>query len=215
MKKIVFILVAIASFWQTNAFAQDTMEYLDPRYMFNRRIPRTTPITASVIYQINSQQFWKNLICTTFGLNADLSETYSYFTKDTIKIYGVAITMTEVDSAVLRNHHVQATLAHRPTGVFTFIDTVEWVHGSIERFRYYIWGEGVRYDSIVPVYEFYFDQPHIVTDSFCIFHEIPPGHTTPCQTQELLVIILDKVTLKDGQATSQFCSLAGRRQRHA
>ena len=168
MKKKVFILVAIASLWQTNAIAQDTVEYLDPRYMFNRRIPRTTPITASVIYQINSQQFWKNLICTTFGLNADLSETYSYFTKDTIKIYGVAITMTEVDSAVLRNHHVQATLAHRPTGVFTFIDTVEWVHGSIERFRYSIWGEGVRYDSIVPVYEFYFDQPHFVTDSFFV-----------------------------------------------
>ena len=93
---------------------------------------------------------------------------FAYFTKDTIKIYGVAITMTEIDSAILREKHFQATLAHRPTGVFTFIDTVEWVHGSIERFRYYIWGEGVRYDSIVPVYEFYFDQPHIVTDSFFV-----------------------------------------------
>lgn len=93
---------------------------------------------------------------------------FAYFTKDTVKIYGVAITMTEIDSAVLRDNHFQATLANRQSGVINFIDTVEWVHGSIERFRYSQWGEGVLYDSIVPVYEFYFDQPHTVTDSFFV-----------------------------------------------
>ena len=180
MKKTVFILVAIASLWQTNAFAQDTMEYLDPRYMFNRRIQRVTPITSALLYILNPPSYWQGLTCETINFYSPGSEMFAYFTKDTIKIYGVAITMTEIDSAILREKHFQATLAHRPTGVFTFIDTVEWVHGSIERFRYYIWGEGVRYDSIVPVYEFYFDQPHIVTDSFFVgFYMREQGYYIP------------------------------------
>ena len=55
---------------------------------------------------------------------------YAYFTKDTVKIYGVAITMTEVDSAVLRDNHFQATLANRPSGVINFIDIPSGARGS-------------------------------------------------------------------------------------
>ena len=170
MKKTLFFIFAIASLWQMNTLAQDTTEYLDPRYMFKTRIQRVTHHPSSIVYMYDPVRYWNMMNCETISLGSAYSEMFAYFTKDTVKIFGVAITMTEVDSAVLRANHFQATLANRPSGIgaINFIDTVEWVHGSIERFRYFIWGEGVRYDSIVPVYEFYFDQPHIVTDSFFV-----------------------------------------------
>ncbi|MBR4505594.1 MAG: T9SS type A sorting domain-containing protein [Bacteroidales bacterium] len=98
----------------------------------------------------------------------------SYFTKDSVTVYGVAIAMDSMDCDSLQYAMFQGTLGKKVGGIMTLVDTATALNGiSVNRFCYSIVGNGVLYEKFVPLYEYYFDHPHVLCDSFFVGYYKP------------------------------------------
>ena len=152
--------------------AQDTVYYGDPRYMFNPRVQ----ITVLAPNATNAQ--WMHENCVGFAeLGAPApgnGKLMSYFTKDSVTVYGVAIAMDSMDCDSLQYAMFQGTLGKKVGGIMTLVDTATALNGiSVNRFCYSIVGNGVLYEKFVPLYEYYFDHPHVLCDSFFVGYYKP------------------------------------------
>ena len=93
----------------------------------------------------------------------------SYYSKDPVTVYGVAIAMDSMDCDTLKIVGLQGTIAKRTGGVMSLLDTAVADSGvNVNRFCFSLVGNGVLYEQYVPLYEFYFDHPIVVSDTFWV-----------------------------------------------
>lgn len=91
-------------------------------------------------------------------------------------VYGVALTLEGYDRHILTdkdmlNYPYDVIIAQAVNNELIILDSTTWdtEKDAIEYFRYSMMGDdGVLYEHIIPIYEFYFDTAHLVTDTFYV-----------------------------------------------
>ena len=171
MKKIVIVLALLASSVLACVTAQDTIRWDSPRYMFNPRVQFThrpawntdTDYWEKIVFEKYAYpcNFWPN------GTGSCMS--YCATPKEPVTVYGVAIVMDSKDCDTLTNIMMQGTLCQKVSGALTLVDTAPVTNGiDVNRFCASIVGDGVLYEFTRPVYEYYFEHPHVMCDSFYV-----------------------------------------------
>ena len=159
MTKRLFLLSIIVlglSYSQVQAQQLDTIEEGDPMYLFYQPKPVGLGIG-----------------CTSWNFTGCLVQ--EYWVKDSITVYGVAVTFDRRDSDMgFQNFYDYKAVLMEPQGynidtnhlALQHIDSVRINNGLVvsRKFRYVT----DNYELVVPCYEFYFPQPHLVTDSFYV-----------------------------------------------
>ena len=164
-----FLLTLLVS---TYVSAQDTIRWGNPRYMFNPRIQFThcpNPLA-------DRNQCWENILMEgiNWQLGAGTNSTGScivYYAspKNPVTVYGVAIVMDSIDCDSLSLTQFQGTLCQKIGGILTLIDTALASDGiDVNRYCESVVDYGELYEYVKPVYEFYFEHPHIMCDSFYV-----------------------------------------------
>ena len=176
MKKIVAIALLMASFLSSCVSAQDTIPWGSPRYMFNPRVQRT----HRPAWYTDSNYYWEMMVLNGRNIPNDHGDSQNYYghgwclsycatPKEPVTVYGVALVMDSMDCDTLDMIKFQVTLCQKVGGALTLLDTALAINGiDVNRFYTSIVGDGVLYEFIRPVYEFYFDQPHVMCDSFYV-----------------------------------------------
>lgn len=85
-------------------------------------------------------------------------------------VYGVALTVNVMSEDEMAKYPYEIILARIENNALVFIDSTTWDHqkDSKEWFKYTYLGDGVLYERVVPSYEFYFDTPHLISDTFYV-----------------------------------------------
>ena len=176
-KTIVFTVLGLLLSMVPDVSAQEYIRWGNPRYMFHDKTQRTHQhnIFAS------AEHYWHHLNCESCFITPDnapecsgYGRLISYFTKDSLKVYGVAITLNSVDCDTLIPIGFHGTLGMRSAGIMDIIDSAKASNGiDVNRFIFSILGDGVLYEDTVPVYEFYFNEPHVLCGKFYVGYYRP------------------------------------------
>ena len=200
MKKILATTILLMSFVPF-CRAQDTVQYMDPDYLFNERHPY-------VVFPNAWGSPWYgwtwDIICSN-GYSTYLhgGESYGYplsSQQEPVTVYGVALTVTgrnheEISEEDMTKYPYDVILARIVDSTFVVIDSATWdpLRDSKLWFRYSIIGDGVLYEHVDPAYEFYFDTPHLMEDTFYVgFRTKVPSSVMP-ELRFDLVASLDSV----------------------
>ena len=75
------------------------------------------------------------------------------------------------------------------------IDSTTWdpEKDAIAFFKYSLIGDGVLYENVVPVYEFYFDTPRLMTDTFYVGYRLTVPDTVMRNKRFRLVLAIDSL----------------------
>lgn len=161
MKKIVVFLIVVLSF-MIKCHAQDTVQYMNPRYLFNTR----QYFPSLGVYAMLGFD-WNDICCTVgWGLSGAVVR---YPITDSVQVYGISITMDTAGKGIEKYDFdlVLAYMAEDSTMVF--IDSASWKPSDHRAFfTYSLVGDGVYYERTVPAFEIYFETPHMLTDTFYI-----------------------------------------------
>ncbi len=162
--------------------AQDTVQYLDPCYLFNEKHPYTVypystlvdPFDTSIRIQIPRYPFgWDGMCCNRFPGYENIS--YAYAASEPVMVYGVAMAIVGPNQYIfteedLKKSPYEIIIGRRENNKIVAIDSTTWdsEKDAIVSFKYSMMGDGVLYEQVVPIYEFYFDTPHLITDTFYV-----------------------------------------------
>ena len=173
MKKILVLISAFVVF-AFSAAAQDTVQYGDPYYLFNER----HPYTVFPYPQFATLGTWNNLCSfrTSAGNNQSSRYMAPYLDRDEpILVYGVALTIEgmnrhELEVTEMDKYPYEVIVAKIVNDTFVVIGSTRWDSrkDAHAKFKYSMIGDGVLYENIEPVYEFYFDTPLLVYDTFYV-----------------------------------------------
>ena len=168
MKKIIasfLFFFLIVPFGRT----QDTIQYMDPNYLFNERHPYTF---FPIIWGIPLPNWtWNSMCAFTVPCETDVCSRYhSPNAQEPTMVYGVALTVNVMSEDEMAKYPYEIILARIENNALVFIDSTTWDHqkDSKEWFKYTYLGDGVLYERVVPSYEFYFDTPHLISDTFYV-----------------------------------------------
>ena len=177
MKKIllaVALLLTMAPFCR----AQDTVQYMDPDYLFNERHPYTVFPTTWGVPVWGS---WDNICSHTYSsYHYDVCGILPYVyplssQQEPVTVYGIALTVTgrddvEIGEDDMSKYPYIVVIGQIIGNTFVDIDSIAWdsLRDSKQWFKYSQIGDGVLYEHVVPVYEFYFDTPHLMEDTFYV-----------------------------------------------
>ena len=179
MKKILLLMLVVMGVEMAHAQQdKDTLSYPDWRYYYPPLDTQYTFISDNAYTPISAPGYLGNL---------------QYKVIQPLKIYGIAVTPTtgtngpvfyralfgdtnryepdppNVDSSIL---DLYAVLIQQEDSQFVHVDSVKWHRRSPDKYFRYIRTASVTHpateDTIVPVYEFFFDTPHFVHDSFYV-----------------------------------------------
>lgn len=147
MKKIALVFAfAVMSF---AAVAQDTMHFGSQYYMFNE---------LENPWCVGNERLRKIKMINYVPLVGYVAQR-----NDSVTVYGIAYLGWLADYA-----NIGVSLAKRDSGfVFSRYDTTFYDTPTIDCY-YYIYKEGLNciFDTVVPLYEIYFDSPHVMKDTF-------------------------------------------------
>ncbi len=209
MKKILATLVvlfSIASFCR----AQDTVQYMDPCYLFNEKHPYTV-YPWPPFFNIDSNYYayfdpvswgWDGL-CSKPYHNMEYY-SYGYPIQEPVLVYGVALTLVGQNDVVLKeddmeNYPYDVIIGRVENNKVVAIDSTTWNSNkdAIALFKYSLMGDSVLYEHVVPVYEFYFDTPHLMTDTFYVGFRLTVNDTEMLDRRVSLVLAVDSVSTLD------------------
>jgi hypothetical protein len=172
MKKVVLILIMLMPFL-FKCKAQDTVQYGDPYYLFNERHNYMTfdPMDAFM-------STWDEYCCALITVSDGMSR---YITQEPVMVYGVAITIYDpiysIDKLPFNVFLAKITV----NSTLDFIDSTQWKPDDYQAFfKYSIMGAGQLYEETVPVYELYFDTPHLISDTFYVGNRKLGPHSVNC-----------------------------------
>lgn len=166
-------IIAIAAFVLAGLIlcGQDTMSYGYYRYMFNPQQYASEPDYSSSIPHY----------CYAFCKDhATLyTKVHEFVPKDEVLVYGIAMSMYhDVD--------IEALLYVKHGDTMVFVDAAPWTSQTSQQQHYFKFDslclspfasicDSIHYET--PLYEFYFDRPHLMSDTFYVgYHNIPfPG----------------------------------------
>ena len=169
MKKIITVITCFFAL-ATTVYAQDTMQYMDPCYLFNERHPYTVRTNFSSFWS------WNELCCyqSPDGYLYSLCYPISNL-QEPVLVYGVALTIEGPDRRVLKEEDLvesryDVVISAIENNRLVVIDSTTWNtdKDAQEYFKYTMRGGGVLYEETVPVYEFYFETPHLMSDTFYV-----------------------------------------------
>lgn len=158
MKKILFLVCVFIALSNTS-HAQDTVQYMSPKYMF---LTRNYISSQGFQFQFAGSNW--NTVCCTWGYVFD-GDMIRFTTTDPVLVYGISMTTDEVEK-----YDFDVVLAYMADdSSMVFIDSTSWKASDHQAFfSYSLVGDGVYYERIVPAFEMYFETPHLMTDTFYI-----------------------------------------------
>lgn len=161
MKKTLFLVVS-GIILSLAGYAQDTLQYMSPQYMFN---------TRQYFTQLGPYEWWgmgwNDICCYRESFNGNMTR---YSTDDSVWVYGICMTYDTVNARI-EDHKLDLILGiMAEDSSMVFIDSVSWKPSDHRAFFKYsiIGGDGVYYEKTVPAFELYFDTPHLMTDTFFV-----------------------------------------------
>ena len=166
MDKLRLFLLSILIPFVANS--QDTVRYLDTNYLF-------LPYGGAVAYDFSSSGGTEESAPYFWGKE--------YYANEPTTLYGIAITMNPLP----KNVSLYAVLMQREGGHLMWVDTVMWHDRNPDRhFAYRMAPDSLlsincdsslATDSICGLYEFYFDNPHSVIDTYYVgIRYFDPSH---------------------------------------
>lgn len=206
MKKIfstLWLLFMVAPFCR----AQDTVQYMDPCYLFNEKHPYTIyPLTTMEdpfgnIAQVPTYPYgWDGLCC--HASRGYENGSYAYAVSEPVMVYGVALTLVGTGHHIYTEEELtkspyEIIIGLRENNKIVAIDSTTWDSDkdAIVSFKYSMMGDGVLYEQVVPIYEFYFDTPHLMTDTFYVgYRDMDPENVIGNQMLYNLYISVDSVS---------------------
>ena len=188
MKKIIAIIATFFVFAITG-IAQDTVQYLDPYYLFNERHPY-------VVFPNSEWGVWSTWddLCSRPGHmdsydigSGVLSRYHTSNNLEPIMIYGIAHTVTggasvpEIPESEISNYPYVYIIATINGNTLNIIDSIRWnkEHDCKTCFKYSIIGDGQLYEHVVPAFEYYFETPVLVYDTFYVGYRRTAGTNIP------------------------------------
>ena len=194
MKKSFFILTIMVL--ATGALhAQDTISYLDTNYMY-------LPLNLDAEYYIYSTDYVPCSMGASYWYHYDSTGLHSYITQTSqflytpypidhpVTIHGIAVTDIRTpeeyhsDSDTL-NYEMYVVLIAKEDSVYWRVDSIKWEPQRPSRYFAYplLYSSGLCVsDTIVPSYEFYFEKPITLRDTFYVGMSIYPTGTNPWYT---------------------------------
>ena len=180
MKKIILIFVLLFTI-ASSVWTQDTIQYLDSCYLFNERHPYTVypwssnPFDLPIAYD-PSIWGWDRFCSQPYAARESWSYGYPRSSQqEPVAVYGIAFTMEGLDGQPLTEKDLLDSpydfiIGRIDNNTFVVVDSTTWVpeKDSWLYYKYSMVGDGVLYEHIVPIYEFYFDSMHLMSDSFYV-----------------------------------------------
>ncbi len=168
MKKYLFSIIIFVSF-AVGCRAQDTVRYGDPYYFFEEMLYYQDSATIgwpmSVLFLLPGYPFNTGYYTTGY---LDYAMRYITPTPEEMLVYGVAIT-PYLRNKSIDKYDFELFLAQIRNDSIFFVDSTRWKPSDHQAwFEYSVQYCGQTYDSIVPVYELYFDTPRSIQDTFCV-----------------------------------------------
>lgn len=162
--------------------AQDTVGYMDPCYMFNERHPYTVfpwgPNPFDLPYAFPPSIWsWDKFCSWCYSWGWDQSAQYALSNQqEPVPIYGVALTVEGINRIAISEEDIpkypyDVILAVIENNALVIIDSTTWDSQKDTKrcFKYSLMGgDGVFYEHFVPVYEYYFDSPVMMSDTFYV-----------------------------------------------
>ena len=136
-------------------------------------------------------------------------ECYSYRyprtnQQEPVWVYGVALTVEGRGGYIFKEDDIEncpydVIIGRVENNKVVAIDSTTWDSrkDAIASFRYSLIGDSVLYEHIVPVYEFYFDTPHLMTDTFYVGFRLTVPDTEMLDRRFSLVCAIDSVSTLD------------------
>ena len=168
MKKYFFSIAIIASV-AFGCRAQDTVRYGDPYYFFEEMLYYQDSATIgwpmSVLFLLPGYPNDTGYYTTGY---LDYAMRYNTPTPEEMLVYGVAIT-PYLRNKSIDKYDFELFLAQIRNDSIFFVDSTRWKPSDHQAwFEYIVPFCGRTYDSVVPVYELYFDTPQSIRDTFCV-----------------------------------------------
>ncbi len=153
--------------------AQDTVQYGDPDYLFNER---HNYMTFDPMDDFMST--WDEYCCALITVSNGMSR---YITQEPVMVYGVAITLYDQIHSIDKFPFDVVLAKITGNSTVDFIDSTQWKPDDYRAFfKYTIMGAGQLYEKIVPIYELYFDTPHLISDTFYVGNRKLGPHSVNC-----------------------------------
>ena len=168
MKKYFFSIIIFVSF-AVGCRAQDTVRYGDPYYLFEEMLYYQDSVTVAwpMSFLFLRPSFPEDTGYYTTGY-LDYAMRYITPTPEEMVVYGVAIT-PYLRNKSIDKYDFELFLAQIRNDSIFFVDSTRWKPSDHQAwFEYSVPFCGRMYDSVVPVYELYFDTPRSIRDTFCV-----------------------------------------------
>ena len=207
--KALFLVVFICAI-VTLCRAQDTVQYMDPCYLFNEKHPFTVfPWPPRFDGDSTAHYFdpigfggWDGFCSKSYPRFEFYSCGYPRSSQqEPVTVYGVALTIQGNNEHVLTDadmnkYPYKVIIGHIENNKVVAIDSTTWdsMKDAIASFKYSIMGDGVLYEHVVPVYEFYFDTPHQMSDTFYVGFQLTVNDTDMLDSRFRLICAVDSVS---------------------
>ena len=179
MKKTLFFSFLIVLF-AVKCAAQDTVQYMDPYYLFNERHPYTTIPFPGYTWDMMCR--FTGTTATASGYNTIASSSrYHTPSQEPILVYGIAFTVEgngyimgrgheEIKESDIDKYPYEAVISKIEGDTLDVLATTTWNYETDSRayFKYSIMGDGQLYEYVAPVFEYYFETPVLVYDTFYV-----------------------------------------------
>ncbi len=168
MKKYLFSIIIFVSF-AVNCRAQDTVRYGDPYYLFEEMLYYQDSVTVAwpMSFLFLRPGYPEDIGYYTTGY-LDYAMRYITPTPEEMVVYGVAFTPF-LHNLTIDKYDFELFLAQIRNDSIFFVDSTRWKPSDHQAwFEYTLPYRGQTYDSVVPVYELYFDTPRSIRDTFCV-----------------------------------------------
>ena len=183
MKKTLLNVLFILSF-AFNCIAQDTVQYLDPYYLFNERHPYSVlPMPQFAVWGN-----WDNLCAYPNSATLDRSSLYhTPNNQEPVLVYGIAVTAAgrpvsyphsdlfmnwyeTIDESEISKYPYEVILSKAMNDSLNIIASKSWDDETdiMAYFRYSMIGGSQLYEHVVHVFEYYFETPVLVYDTFYV-----------------------------------------------
>lgn len=167
MKKVISIFTVFLSLG-VYCTAQDTVRYMDPYYFFEEMYLYQDSNT--VAFPMSNLFLRGDYVVNTNYYNSGVYDFAMRYidTKEAVLVYGVAFTPF-LHNLTIDKYDFELFLAQIRNDSIFFVDSTQWKPTDHQAwFEYSIPFGGLIYDSVVPVYELYFDTPRLIRDTFCV-----------------------------------------------
>ena len=176
MKKTI-VLAVFATLLAGTAAAQDTVRYLDPRFMFTERIIdfEYYPLTINGLRWENCMGLANHTFSYRFNysVHSRTGLAAPFHTTDTARlVYGVALTLSDYTDGLDIIYGKRDSTSTRPMEILArkHMDSTNTI---VNRFEFFIYTSDSLYNldscgEITELYEVYFDEPIPVADSFYV-----------------------------------------------